>query len=87
MLVYALLTRSALLDLSRRDPEGGENLDCYLDHHIHHFRSRLDFCIYLETSKKHFDSLKDVQDGALASTNIFNCLRVMNLYNGPTRGY
>src|SRR6266576_5227376 len=75
MLVYPLLTRSALLNLFRRHPENRENLDGYLNHHIHHFRSQLYFCIDVETSKEHFNSLKDVQNGVLACPNVLNCLR------------
>jgi hypothetical protein len=65
MPVYELLTRSALFNLFRRDPENRENLDCYLNHHIHHFRGRVHFCVYLETSEEHFDALKDVQESVL----------------------
>jgi hypothetical protein len=85
MLVYALLTRSALVNLFRRNPENRENLDCYLNHHIHHFLSRLYFCIDLETLKEHFNSLQDVQNGVLARTKVISCLRDASRYNRPAR--
>jgi hypothetical protein len=85
ILVYELLTRSALLNLFCRNPENRENLDGYLNHHIRHFRSWLYFCIDLETSKEHFNSLEDVQNGVLACPNVLSCLRDISRYNGPTR--
>ena len=75
MFVYISLTRSALLNLFHRNPENRENLYRYLNHHIHHFRSRLYFCIDLETSKEHFNSPKDVQKGTLTRPNVLSCLR------------
>jgi hypothetical protein len=87
MLLYALLTRPALLNIFRRNPEDRENVDRYLNHHIYHFRSRLYFCIDLETSKEHFNSLKDVQNGILACPNVLSCLKDISRYNGPTRRY
>jgi hypothetical protein len=87
MLVYALLTRPTLLNLFRHNPEKRENLDGYLNHRIHHFRSELYFCIDLETSEEHFNSLKDAQKGVLACPNVFSCLRDISSYNGPARVY
>jgi hypothetical protein len=88
MHVYALLTRSTLPNLFRRNPQNRENLHGYLNHHIHLFRGRLYFCIDLKTSKEHFNSLKDDQKGVLgllAHTNVFSCLGAIS--NGPARGY
>jgi hypothetical protein len=65
MLIYTLLTHSALPNLLCRNPENREHLDHYVNHHIHHFRGRLHFCVYLETSEEHFDALKDVQNSVL----------------------
>jgi hypothetical protein len=65
ILVYTLLTRSALLNIPCRNPENREHLDHHVNHHINHFRGRLHFCVYLETSQEHFDALKDVQNSAL----------------------
>jgi hypothetical protein len=89
MLVHTLLTRSTLRDLFRRNPEYRENFDRYLNHHIYHFRSRLYLCIDVETSKEHFNSLKDVQNSVLASPDALSCLRDIIRYNlnEPTRVY
>ena len=86
MLVYELLTRSALLDLFRRNTENRENLDRYLSHHVRHFRSRLYLCIDLEASKEFFDLLKVVQKrvlGLLVCQNVLSCLRNIVIKKGP----
>ena len=86
MLVNELLTRSALLDLFRRNTENRENLDRYLSHHDRHFRSRFDLCIDLETSEKQFNSLKVNQKrvlGHLACPIVLSCLIIIVVIKGP----
>src|SRR6267154_4264176 len=68
-------TQSALLDLLRCDPKNREDFDNYLNDYIHHSRGRLCFWVNLESSKKHFHAIKNVDKRILASSNILNCLR------------
>ena len=87
MLVCASLTRSALPNLLRRDPKNRENLDRYLNHYSHHFGGGLYFCVDLETSGKHLDTLKNVQKSVLAFPNALSCLRDISRYNALMRRY
>ena len=75
MLVQQILTHSPLLDLFCRKPKNGKNLDHYLSDYIHHLCSRWKFCIGLETSEKHLNTLKDVDESVLACPSILSCLR------------
>ena len=70
-----ILTYSTLFNFLRRDPKNRENLNHYLNDDIQHLCGRLHFCVDLETSEKHFDPFKDIDECVLACLNIFNCLR------------
>src|SRR6266478_737565 len=73
--VQRILTQSALLHLFRCDPKNRENLDHYLNDHIHHFRDRLHFGVDLQSSENQFDPLKNVDKSIFASPNVLDCLR------------
>ena len=75
MFVQQILTYSPLFNLRCRDPKDRENLDHYLNDYIHHVRSRRQFCIDLETTEKHLNPLKDVDESVLARSSILSCLR------------
>src|SRR6266403_126849 len=87
ILIHASLTHSALLQLLRGDPNDRENLDRYLNHHIHHLLGRLYFRVDFKTSEEHFDALKDVQKCILACPNVLNCLNDISRYDEPTHRY
>ena len=70
-----MLTHSALFDLLRRNPKNRKDLDHYLDDDIHHLHGCGYFCIDLETPKKHFNALKDVEKSVVVGANVFSCLR------------
>ena len=72
-----MLTYSALLYLLCCKPNNRENLNDYLNYYIGHFCQcgRRHCCVGLETSEKHFNSLKDVEKIVLARSNTFNCLK------------
>ena len=69
-----ILTYWVLVDLFRCNPEDRKHLNHYLDNHIYHFRGWFHFCVDLDTSKKHFDSLEDVDKSLVTCSNIFGCL-------------
>ncbi len=87
ILIHASLTRSALLQLLRCDPNDRENLDSYMNHHIHHFCGWLYCCVNFKTSEEHFDALKDVQKCVLACPNVLSRLNDISRYDEPTRRY
>jgi hypothetical protein len=63
-----------LFNLLGRNPRDGENLDHYLNNHIHHFRGRRDLCVDLETPEKTLDALKNIDECIIVSPNILGCL-------------
>ena len=70
-----MLTQLALFDLFRCNPKNREHFDHYLNDHIHHFRGRLRCCVNLDSSKKPFDALKNVDKSVFSGSNILDCLR------------
>ena len=85
MLVQQILTHSPLFNLPCRDAKNRENLDHYLNDYIHHFCSRRQFCIDLETPEKHLNPLKDVDKSILARTSILSCLRGVDVRTAHTK--
>ena len=60
------LTRSALLDLLRRNPKNREDLHHDFHHHIHHFGSWWNLRVDFETPEKVFDPFEDVNESICA---------------------
>ena len=73
-----VLTCCGFFDLLRCDREDREYLRHYLHNYIHHFRTRLHFCVDLDTSKDVFYSLEYVDKSVVTCSSILNCL--MDLY-------
>ena len=63
-------TRSLLFHLLRRDSKHTQHFRHNLSHHIRHRRRRRDFCICLETNKKVFDFVEELDERIAACSRV-----------------
>ena len=75
LIMNPVLTHSTSPNLLRCDTKNREYLDHYQNDRIHHFRSRRDVSVYLETSEKHLDALEEVHKSVLARPDILSGLK------------
>jgi len=81
------LTQSPLVDLFCRQSKHDQQFDHDFDHHLCHRWCGSDLGIDLESTRKVFNALEDVDKGVVAFSHVFGRLADANIIDyEPTRG-